>query len=121
MKTLNFTCENRDFLISIGRNALENWKLIDSSNKDDLWFHVEGHPSGHVVAKEITTDAKKDSNKTKSFNFPYVLILECARHCKNQSKFKNERCKIIYTTINNITKGKEIGSVFTKNEKYVTV
>jgi len=121
MKTNSFNIENREFIIQIGTNAMENWNLIDKSNHNDLWFHVEGYPSGHVVVKEITSNKNVEYKKDKLFGYPYSLIMQCARLCKNQSKLKNSRCKIVYTTINNITKGKEIGSVFTKNEKYITI
>ena len=36
-------------LYKIGTNAQENWDLIDESGEDDLWFHVNGLPSCHVV------------------------------------------------------------------------
>lgn len=121
MKTNSFNIENREFIIQIGTNAMENWNLIDKSNHNDLWFHVEGYPSGHVVVKEITSNKNVEYKKDKLFGYPYSLIMECARLCKNQSKLKNSRCKIVYTNISNITKGKEIGSVLTKNEKYITV
>ena len=121
MKINTCNIENREFIIQIGTNALENWNLIDISDNLDLWFHVEGFPSGHVVVKEITKDKKFEGKKDKQFGYPYMLILECARLCKNQSKLKNSRCKIVYTTIDNITKGKQVGSVFTKNEKYINI
>ena len=113
MKTFTYTIDNRDFTIFIGQNAKENWNLIDSADSFDLWFHVEGISSGHVIIKETTN--------TKNTNYPYKLLLEGALHCKNQSKIKNESCKIIYTTIENITKGRVIGSVNVKNEKYITL
>ena len=115
MKTITYNCDDRIFQIFVGTNAKENWALIDSSDKFDLWFHVDGFPSGHVIVKEILS-----KNKIAK-DFPYELIIEGAIKCKNQSKLKNEKCKIVYTTIENVIKGKEIGSVFTKNEKYVIV
>lgn len=121
MKTISFNIENREFIIQIGTNALENWNLIDKSNYNDLWFHVEGHPSGHVVVKEIIKDTNFQYKKDKLFGYPYSIIIECAKLCKNQSKLKNYPCKIVYTRIENVTKGKEIGSVFTKNEKYISI
>lgn len=116
MKTFIHKYNNREFQILVGQNATENLNLIDIANSNDMWFHVEGHPSGHVILKEIT------SNKNiKNVDYPYKLLLEGARYCKSQSKLKNERCKIVYTTINNISKGKDIGSVIIKNEKYISI
>jgi hypothetical protein len=31
-------------LYKIGTNAQENWDLIDESDENDLWFHVDGLP-----------------------------------------------------------------------------
>lgn len=121
MKTNIFNIDNRHFIINIGTNATENWILIDNSNDNNLWFHIERFPSGHVVVKEVFKNIKLNTNKDKLFDYPYLLILECARYCKNQSKLKNSRCKIVYTTINNISKGKEVGYVFTKNVNYITI
>jgi predicted ribosome quality control (RQC) complex YloA/Tae2 family protein len=117
MKIMIFTCDNREFQIFIGTNARENWKLIDSSDKNDLWFHVEDYPSGHVIIKE-----KFNNNiKEKSIIYPSCLIIEGAKQCKYQSKLKDKKCKVVYTTINNVKKGREIGSVFVKNENYIVV
>lgn len=36
----------------LGRNAKENFKLIDEANyiSDNYWwFHIEDHPSGHCI------------------------------------------------------------------------
>lgn len=120
MKTLNYACSNREFKILIGTNAKENWNLIESSDPFDLWFHVKGNPSGHVVIKEIS-NLKNQVKQNKVFNYPYEVVMEGAKYCKNQSKLKNQKCKIVYTTIENISKGREIGSVFTKNEKYISI
>ncbi len=117
MKVLIYSCKNREFQIFIGTNARENWSLIDSSDKHDLWFHVDGYSSGHVVIKENFNKNTKD----KSIIYPPSLIIEGAKQCKFQSKFKDKKCKVVYTTIENITKGKEIGSVFTQNENYIVV
>jgi len=34
----------------IGQNRLENAALIESAHPDDIWFHLAGRPSCHVVA-----------------------------------------------------------------------
>jgi predicted ribosome quality control (RQC) complex YloA/Tae2 family protein len=100
------------FKIIVGRNSKENWDLIDNSESDDLWFHVEDKPSCHVFIK-------------KPFNcdiFPKDVIIRGAQLCKEYSKYKHDKkVKIIYTTINNIKKSKEIGSVTILNIKKLEI
>jgi hypothetical protein len=33
----------------IGQNRLENAELIEAAHPDDLWFHLAGRPSCHVL------------------------------------------------------------------------
>ena len=37
--------------ITIGQNAVENFKVIDNASPDDLWFHLKTLASCHVVLK----------------------------------------------------------------------
>ena len=37
------------FKVMIGRNTMENAKILQVSKKDDLWFHLQSIPSSHVV------------------------------------------------------------------------
>jgi predicted ribosome quality control (RQC) complex YloA/Tae2 family protein len=100
------------FEIIVGRNAKENWNLIDNSEKEDLWFHIDDKPSCHVFIK-------------KSLNcniIPMSIIIRGAQLCKEYSKYKNDKkIKIIYTKINNIKKSKEIGSVIILNNKKLEI
>lgn len=38
-----------EYKISIGRNAKENQKLLESARAEDLWFHIRDVPSAHLV------------------------------------------------------------------------
>lgn len=98
------------YTIRVGENAQENWNLIDDSSQNDIWFHVESHPSCHVVLS--IGDHKQTPHKT--------VINYCAALCKEGSKFSNHKnIKIIYTEIKNVKKADTVGSVFTKNTKTV--
>ena len=100
------------FTIKIGRNAKENWDLIDSSSPDDVWFHLESMASPHVVI----------SRPEPSILIPKALIYKCGIVCKKYSSCRTEtNVSVIYTEIQNISKGKEIGSVYTKNTKKILV
>lgn len=99
----------------IGQNAKENWDIIDKSNQNDIWFHLSKFPSSHVILSIPKKVKLKDISK--------FTLIHCANKCKQYSKLKNsnQKIKVIYTEIKNIKKGKEIGSVFTKKEKYITI
>jgi len=53
MKTYQLGSGN---IVYIGQNAKENFELIDNANPDDLWFHLKGLPSCHVVLHTITNN-----------------------------------------------------------------
>ena len=103
-----FISNNILFQIIVGRNSKENWVLIEQLEKDDLWFHVDDKPSCHVfIVKPFDCEI-----------FPKDVIIKGAQLCKVYSKYKNDKkVKIIYTTINNIKKAKDIGSVTIVNIK----
>ncbi|TLD96303.1 DUF814 domain-containing protein [Helicobacter jaachi] len=37
------------FKISLGRNARENQKILESARAEDLWFHIKDVPSAHLI------------------------------------------------------------------------
>jgi hypothetical protein len=123
MKIHNVSVDNRNFIIQIGNNAKENWILIDNADSFDLWFHLDDKPSGHVIVKEILNknNLENSSNdyKNKYYGFPYELVIMAGEYCKMQSKFKNTKNKIIYTLVQNIKKGRDIGSVIVENSKNI--
>ena len=103
-----FNSDNIDYDIIVGRNSKENWNLIDFADGKDLWFHVDDKPSCHVFIKIIPNTDR----------IPRDVIIRAAQLCKEYSKYKNDKkVKIIYTTINNIMKAKDIGSVHILNHK----
>lgn len=93
-------------IIKIGENAQENWDLIDNSNENYTWMHLNSFPSCHIVIEN-----ENPSNE---------LLLEGARLCKDNTKYRNlKNLKICYTLISNLIKGKEIGSVSYKSNRKV--
>ena len=99
------------YTITIGKNAMDNWNIIDKAKSDDLWFHLENIPSSHVI---IHMCDKKIISKD--------LIYKAAILCKKHSKLnKVKNVHVIYTMICNVTKATEVGSVITKNVKRITV
>lgn len=99
-----------NYAINIGKNAKHNWQLIDNSQPDDIWFHVDSYPSSHVIINLQNINSCDFIRANKN------IIQECALICKSKSKAKDEKkVKIIYTTISNIKKGKDVGSVHILN------
>jgi predicted ribosome quality control (RQC) complex YloA/Tae2 family protein len=104
---------NIEYQIIIGRNAQENWNIIDTSDDNDIWFHLEDNPSPHVILKTNNINKNKISKN---------VIKLCSCLCKQYSKFNNmNNISIIYTEIKNIVKGKEVGSVITNNIKKIKI
>lgn len=117
MKTHIYNIENVEYTIKIGQNSKENWNLIDNSEPDDLWIHLDDYPSAHVII------SKKYNIQNVNVNYPNQIIMIASNYCKSCSKYcKNlHNVKIIYTLLKNIKKGKEIGSVIISNPNYVFV
>ena len=101
--------DNCKYEIKVGESAQENWDLIQTSEQNDVWFHVKNNPSCHVV---LTVQPKKGPHKS--------VINFCAALCKEGSKQKgNNNIIVIYTEIKNIKKGEKVGSVTTKSIREV--
>lgn len=105
-------CLNRNVTFYIGKNAKDNFKVIDLGEQEDLWFHVKGETSCHVVALiSHIPDLEKEEMK--------VIIEEGSLLCK-ENTFKVASLKnvaIDYTFLKNIKKTKIIGCVLTQNLK----
>jgi predicted ribosome quality control (RQC) complex YloA/Tae2 family protein len=99
--------------ILIGRNAQGNWDAISASDQNDIWFHIDGHPSPHIILK---------TNGLKLNKIEKNVIKACALKCKEYSKFANIRkITIIYTEIKNVSKADKIGAVYTKNLRSIVI
>lgn len=87
-----------DIKFRLGKNAKENHLLIDYADKDDWWFHLDNHPSGHVIV-----DINDISNEQ---------IIFAAQLVKQHSKLKNHKnVKVCYLQVKYIKKTKNPGEV----------
>jgi len=107
---------NIDITFNIGQNAQDNFDLIDMSHPDDIWFHVDGKSSAHVVAslpKDHTFD-KKHLHK---------IIVQGACVCKEFSRYASkQKVPINYAKISQLTKSADvIGSVIVCNDKTIEI
>ena len=104
--SITYTFRNKLYTYRIGRNAKDNWDLIDTSDPEDWWFHIDGFSSAHVVMK---SEGPPD--------------LSALRHGAALCKENTNKCKsiknlpITYTQIKNVKKDKAVGSVTIKNYK----
>ena len=86
----------------IGENAEDNWKIIQSSNKDYYWVHAEGVASAHIII-EI------DEPLENEINFACIK-------CKEVSKQVKDNTKYVVTQIKNIKLGSNPGEVYFKDK-----
>jgi predicted ribosome quality control (RQC) complex YloA/Tae2 family protein len=110
MKIEIFEYKLNQYTIIIGQNKHENFLIIDESVDTDVWFHVDGEPSCHVILK----------NEDKLHDIPIQVLKRCAYLCKINSKAKHQqKCSVIYTQIKNVLKTEEIGKVAVNNFKTI--
>ncbi|MHB8879252.1 MAG: Rqc2 family fibronectin-binding protein, partial [Myxococcaceae bacterium] len=57
------------YVLIYGRSALENAAVLKAARPDDLWFHVQGAPGGHVVIRTSNRPAE----------VPQSTLVEAAR------------------------------------------
>jgi predicted ribosome quality control (RQC) complex YloA/Tae2 family protein len=115
MKTEVFVFDNTEYTIYIGQNKTENWQLIDVAEKTDIWFHVEGASSCHVILVNL--------NGVKLRDMPRQVIKRCAYLCKinSSSLIKSmAKCVVNYTPISEIVKTDIVGQVSVSKYKSVS-
>lgn len=72
----------------IGRNAADNFKIIEEAEPLDLWLHLANQSSAHLVAKNILFAEINDLRKSGEI---YRLACCLKKHCKNKS---HDSCKL---------------------------
>jgi predicted ribosome quality control (RQC) complex YloA/Tae2 family protein len=104
MKIEIFTHSSKEYEISIGKNKDENWQLIDASEPNDIWFHIDNQPSCHVILK--------NADEVKLRDIPRQVLKRAAYLCKINSAAKTQpKCDVIYAPISQITKTSVVGQV----------
>lgn len=88
-----------ELIFTVGKNAQDNWNLVENADPTDIWIHLHDHPSAHVIIEN-----------TKDIEFKHIEY-GCSL-CKEHSKFKNGRkMKFSVSSIKDIKKGKAVGEV----------
>lgn len=97
----------------IGKNAKENFEIIDYAEDHHIWFHIHNAPSCHVIAQLDDELNRKD--------FKYV-VKQGAILCKQHSKLKNQKnVEIVYTIIKHVHKTDIPGSVQLESQKTISI
>ena len=98
---------NNDIEYIIGKNANENWEILDkykNINDNYIWFHLNSFASCYVIMK--------------SEEYTNSDLIYGAQLCKINSKYKNyNNLKIIYAPLNKLTKTNKIGEVIVSGKK----
>jgi predicted ribosome quality control (RQC) complex YloA/Tae2 family protein len=93
----------RTVTFSIGKNAKGNDEAISAAEPDDIWFHLEGQSSCHVVASVPEGLSRKERG---------YILRKGAELCKQNSREKSgKNVEIVYAKIKNITKTDILGKV----------
>lgn len=101
------------FTIFIGKNNKQNdYITFKLSDKNDMWFHVQGFHGSHVLLKPNGKEIKEDN----------PIILKCAKLAALHSKANTEnKVAVDYTLIKNIKKPKGSKPGFVVFNTYKTI
>ena len=111
----NIAALDGDIEYCVGKSASDNFTIIDEANENDLWFHIDGEPSGHVIAKipENSVFTKKQLRQ---------IITQGGLVCKENSKYKSQKnVDIVYTYVKYVEKTNILGKVSITNHKIISL
>ena len=112
-KLIHFDKLGIDVEYIVGKNAKENFEIIDDASENHLWFHIKGCPSAHVIA------CIEDNIDRKNVRY---IVKQGAVLCKQHSKYANAKnVEVIYTRVCHVKKSDIMGSVTIENEKTVVI
>ena len=92
-------------LVRIGSNANENWDLIDTLKKNDIWVHLKHNPSCHGV---IRIPKKNRDNRVFQNLLSYTGRMVCMQSSKRISSNIKD-VELIYIKGKYVKKGSKVG------------
>lgn len=107
------TLEINEFTVYVGKNNTQNDMItFKMSDKNDIWFHVQGFHGSHVLLKTNNKEIE-DSNP---------IILKCAKLASLHSKANHEnKVAVDYTPVKNLKKPKGSKPGFVVFNTYKTI
>ena len=113
IKCIDIPNSNLNIEFVIGKNARENFEIIDDAEDHHMWFHIEGQSSGHIIAK---IDEEVDKKTLR------YIVKQGAVLCKQVSKYARvNNINIVYARIRDVEKTDTMGMVHVSNPKYVSI
>lgn len=100
---------NKSYDLFIGRNQLENDKLLDSSSQNDIWFHLDKFSGPHFILK-----SNGDNIPKKYLNYIATLFRDYKSNLP--SKYT-----VIYTEMKNVKKTNVLGEVIPKHYSKIKI
>jgi predicted ribosome quality control (RQC) complex YloA/Tae2 family protein len=88
----------------IGRNAIDNTRLVNSAQPLDVWFHLSDQSSAHLIYKNTEKINMKDLSRQG-------IILRCALRLKVASRIKTST-KITYCYVKDLKTSDVPGLVY---------
>jgi predicted ribosome quality control (RQC) complex YloA/Tae2 family protein len=111
------TVEYNNIKYLIGKNAEENWNILDSSKKINdrfIWFHLNSFSSCYVIIQDDLNVNIYNQSEIEDY------LIYGAELCKENTKYKNyKNLKIMYTTLDKLNKTNKIGEVFVSGKKKI--
>lgn len=110
MKELLIDFDGIEHRVWVGSNAHDNWRVIEQSEEDDVWFHLDDVPSCHVVLQH-------------SEHINRSILKHCAAICKSYTnKYRGKRKPhVVATSVSNLRFGMTPGMVYMRDPARVTV
>ena len=94
----------------VGRNARDNWDLLDRSEPHDLFVHAADTSSCYVIAVSRSRDPE-DEGCFDQDDVRYACEL-CKSHTSSLEKSKSTSAtNLLYTQVGNVQKGRVVGQV----------
>ena len=116
-KSIYFPKLGQDIKYTIGKNAADNFAILDLAEPHHIWFHVEGSPSSHVIA-EVPADYHTFDKKTILSIVKQGAVL-CKQHSTSSSA---KKVSIMYSEVTNVQKHEHIvGTVIVPTYKTVVI
>ena len=108
---------NIDITYVIGQNQQENHQVLDNSSPTDIWFHIDGMSSAHVVARLGDLKPPLDrKQRGKALRQGAVL---CKNHTAKAVSLKS--ISIVYTECHHVEKTAVPGAVIASNTRTITL